>query len=60
MQKSAKASFVRVAAATIVAVALGPPPSARLTASENGLLKLDAVLQQRALSLGRSRVVLRA
>ena len=57
---SAKARFVRIAAATIVAVTLGPPPSVRLTASEDGLSKLDAVLQKRALSLGRSQVVLRA
>jgi serine protease AprX len=60
MDKSAKARFVRIAAATIVAVMLGPAPSARLTASESVAAKLDTILQQRALVFGRSRIVLRA
>jgi subtilisin family serine protease len=59
MDTSAKARFVRIAAATIVAVALGSAPSARVTASENLASKLDGVLQQRVLAGGRSRVVLR-
>jgi subtilisin family serine protease len=60
MHKSAKARFVRIAAATMVAIALGPAPSARVTASESVVTKLDSILQQRAPTFGRSRVVLRA
>ena len=59
MDQSAKARLVRIAAVTMVAVALGPAPSSRVTAAENLNSKLDSILQQRTPVFGQSRVVLR-
>jgi len=55
-----KARFLRILAAVLVVLALGPSPSAPVDAAPASPAKLDPLLQQRSLLPGRSRVVLRA
>jgi serine protease AprX len=51
--------FLRILAAVLVVLALGPSPSTRVDAQGNWLLKLDPLLLDHRLLPGRSRVVLR-
>ena len=55
-----RARFLRILAASVVVLGLGPSPSTHVEASPALLSKLDPLLQQQAGLGGRSRVVLRA
>src|SRR5688572_8204694 len=54
-----RARFLRILAAVLVVLALGPSPSTSVDAAGPWLSKLDPLLQEQALLAGRSRVVLR-
>lgn len=54
-----RARFLRILAAVLVVLSLGPSPSIPVDAATTWLSKLDPLLQEQGVLLGRSRVVLR-
>ena len=54
-----RSRFLRILAALLVVLAVGPSPSTRVDAQTNWLSKLDPLLQDYHPLGGRSRVVLR-